>query len=86
MRLLPGVYFITLIIGSGSGDLDRIDQAAQVAVESADVFHTGFAPEATHGVFYQEAEWKFTNSLSTTDPRNNKPSRELHGTKIIPAN
>lgn len=59
IRLLPSSYFITLIIGSGSGDLDRIDQAAQITVESADVFNTGFAPEAAHGVFYQEAEWKF---------------------------
>ena len=65
MRLLPNGYFITLIIGSGSGDLDRIDQAAQITVESADVFNTGFAPEAAHGVFYQESEWEFSGSLST---------------------
>jgi lipopolysaccharide transport system ATP-binding protein len=65
VRLLPGGYFITLIIGSGSGDLDRIEQAAQVIVEPADVFHTGFAPEAAHGVFYQESEWKFTDLMAT---------------------
>jgi lipopolysaccharide transport system ATP-binding protein len=58
IRLLPGLYYITIIIGSGSADLDRIDQAVPIIIESSDVFQTGYAPESAHGVFYQESEWK----------------------------
>jgi lipopolysaccharide transport system ATP-binding protein len=59
IRLLPGIYYLTLIIGNGSSDLDRIDRAGQFSVEAADVFDTGFPPLAHHGIYYQEAEWSF---------------------------
>lgn len=59
LRLLPGLYSITLIVGNGTSDLDRIDQAMQFSVESADVFGTGFSPGPNHGIYYQEADWFF---------------------------
>jgi lipopolysaccharide transport system ATP-binding protein len=59
IRLLPGLYFVTLIIGNGASDLDRIDQAGQFSVEAADVFGTGFSPGPSHGIYYQEAKWSF---------------------------
>ena len=61
LRLLPGRYFFTLIIASGSDDLDRIDRALEFDVELADVFGTGHAPSARHGVFYQESLWSYEN-------------------------
>ncbi len=62
LRLMPGIYYITLIIGSGTADLDRIDQAVPFVVETSDVFRTGYAPESAHGVFYQDADWKVLRS------------------------
>ncbi len=61
IRLLPGLYFVTLIIGNGTSDLDRIDQAGQFIVEAADVFGTGFSPEPSHGIYYQEVKWSYLN-------------------------
>jgi hypothetical protein len=58
------LYYLTLIIGTGSADLDRIDQAVPITVESSDVFRTGYAPESSHGIYYQEADWKFRRSES----------------------
>jgi lipopolysaccharide transport system ATP-binding protein len=57
IHLLPGIYYITVIIGNGSIDLDRIDRAVKINVESSDVFGTGYAPNKQHGIFYQEASW-----------------------------
>ena len=59
VRLLPGTYYLTLIIGSGSRDMDRIDQAVEFTVESADVYKTGYAPKTGQGIVYQEADWHF---------------------------
>jgi ABC-2 type transport system ATP-binding protein/lipopolysaccharide transport system ATP-binding protein len=61
LPLLPGLYAITLILGRGGADLDRIDRAVEFSVEPADVFGTGLAPEVGHGFFYQEAAWDFTS-------------------------
>ncbi|MCC7162728.1 MAG: ABC transporter ATP-binding protein [Anaerolineae bacterium] len=61
IRLLSGTYYITLIIGNGTGDLDRIDRAGQFTVESSDVFGTGFAPRPGHGIYFQEARWRYTD-------------------------
>lgn len=62
IRLLPGSYYLTLIIGSGAADLDRVDRAVMFTIESTDVFRTGYAPGPNHGVFYQEANWQLTRS------------------------
>jgi len=61
LRLLPGLYAVTLILGRGGADLDRIDRAFEFSVVPADVFGTGLAPEVGHGFFYQEASWDFTS-------------------------
>jgi lipopolysaccharide transport system ATP-binding protein len=56
--LVPGVYYVTLIVATGSLEyLDRIDQAIQLRVEASDVFGTGHAPRPGHGIFYQDASW-----------------------------
>jgi lipopolysaccharide transport system ATP-binding protein len=60
LPLLPGLYFITLIIGIGSQDIDRIDQAVQFQVVSADVFGSGFTFQQSHGVFYETATWQIS--------------------------
>jgi lipopolysaccharide transport system ATP-binding protein len=57
LPLTPGSYYITLIVGTGTADVDRVNRALQFDVISADVFGTGYAPKNTHGVFYQNAEW-----------------------------
>jgi lipopolysaccharide transport system ATP-binding protein len=64
LRLLPGIYYLTLHVKRGeyllSKDIDRIDRAVQFTVERADVFGTGCAPHpAAHGVFFQGASWEF---------------------------
>jgi len=64
LRLLPGLYYVTLLVKRGqymmSKDLDRIERAVQFTVERADVFGTGCAPHpSAHGVFFQEASWEF---------------------------
>jgi lipopolysaccharide transport system ATP-binding protein len=59
IRLLPGNYFLTLIIGSGGRDWDRVDQAVEFTVDASDVYKTGYAPKAGQAVFYQEADWYF---------------------------
>jgi lipopolysaccharide transport system ATP-binding protein len=61
IRLLPGMYHLTLIIGNGTSDLDRIDRAGQFTVEAADVFGTGFPPQPGHGIFYQDVKWSYLN-------------------------
>ena len=62
IRLLPGVYYITFIIASGSTDLDRVDRAVRFTVEPTDVFRTGHAPEPGHGVYFQEANWALSGT------------------------
>ena len=64
LRLLPGLYYLTLIVKPGeylaAKDLDRVDRAVQFTVERADVFGTGCAPHpSAHGVFFQGASWEF---------------------------
>ncbi|NJN67997.1 MAG: ABC transporter ATP-binding protein [Chloroflexaceae bacterium] len=58
LPLIPGMYFISLIIGIGSRDIDRVDQAVQFHVETADVFGSGFTFLQRHGVFYETATWQ----------------------------
>jgi lipopolysaccharide transport system ATP-binding protein len=55
--LLPGLYHLTVIVGAADRDLDAVDQATSFTVASADVFGTGQAPGAGHGIVYQRAEW-----------------------------
>ena len=62
LRLVPGVYYLTLILGSGSQELDRIERAIEFFVESSDVFNTGYAPQSSHGVYYQDAVWEIKTS------------------------
>jgi lipopolysaccharide transport system ATP-binding protein len=62
LPLIEGAYHITLIIGSGADDLDRIDQAIQFNVESADVFNTGQIPQKSHGIFYLKSNWEISKT------------------------
>ena len=55
----PGQYGITLIIASGSDDLDRVERAATITVEPADVFETGQFFTQNHGIFFTDASWQF---------------------------
>jgi lipopolysaccharide transport system ATP-binding protein len=64
LPLLPGTYFLTLIIGDGANDLDRIDRAVEFTVEPADVFGTGQCPGAGHGVFFLPATWSFERAAT----------------------
>ncbi len=70
VRLLPGLYYLTVILATGPAasptHTDLIERAVRISVEPADVFGTGVAPEAgRYGLYYQEASW----SLSpTSDP------------------
>jgi lipopolysaccharide transport system ATP-binding protein len=59
LHLLSGIYYLTLIIGNGTSDLDRIDRAGQFSVEAADVFGTGFPPQPGHGIYYQDVKWSY---------------------------
>lgn len=61
LRMLTGIYYITLIVSDGNHDLDWIDQAVKFEVQSADVYGTGRAPLPEHGVFYQSAEWSLVS-------------------------
>ncbi len=59
LALTPGNYYVTLIIANGYRDLDRVNRAASFRVEPSDVFGTGHAPGAQHGVFFQKSDWRF---------------------------
>lgn len=58
LPLVPGTYYITIILAHSFGDLDRIDRAVELVVEPSDVFGTGKAPSRQHGIFYLDAHWK----------------------------
>ena len=57
LSLTPGLYYITVILGNGVSDLDRIDRAIQFTVEPSDVFGTAYASTPNQGFFYQRAVW-----------------------------
>jgi len=67
LRLVPGMYYITVILGTGDKDIDVIDQATSFSVETADVFGTGYAPEPSHGVFFEQAQWGILPAGDETD-------------------
>jgi lipopolysaccharide transport system ATP-binding protein len=57
LPFLAGLYYMTLIIGDAHGNVDQIDQAVQFTVTAADVFGTGYVPQASHGIIFQESRW-----------------------------
>ena len=62
LRLLPGLYHLSVILATGSAaspaHTDHIERAVRISVEPADIFGTGASPEpGRHGLFYQEASW-----------------------------
>ena len=75
LPLIAGQYYITFIIANAHYDIDRIDRAVQLTIESSDVFGTGQIPEKCHGIIYVHAFWELnandkrnhTNSLSTSN-------------------
>jgi lipopolysaccharide transport system ATP-binding protein len=63
LHLLPGLYYVTLILATGSSEyLDRVDRAVQFTVEPWDVFGTGQPPKLGTGIFYEDAAWHLAGS------------------------
>jgi lipopolysaccharide transport system ATP-binding protein len=57
LRLLPGIYYLSLSLANGPEELEYIERAISFTVESDDVFGTGFAPGNEFGIFFEDAVW-----------------------------
>lgn len=63
LPLVSGQYYITFIIGNSYCELDRIDRAIKINVESSDIFNTGKFPDKSNGIFYANAYWELDNVI-----------------------
>jgi lipopolysaccharide transport system ATP-binding protein len=56
--LMQGLYAITLILGNGYSDLDRVENAILFTIEPWDVYGTGQIPGRELGLTFAQTDWK----------------------------
>ncbi|MFC1815386.1 ABC transporter ATP-binding protein [Thermodesulfobacteriota bacterium] len=63
LPLLPGAYFITILVGGFTELLDKVERAIGITVVERDVFKTGVRLGKDKGLIYKIADWRLDNSI-----------------------
>jgi lipopolysaccharide transport system ATP-binding protein len=58
LRLVPGVYYVSIYVAGATEQLDKVEQAVSFTVIERDVFKTGTYPTQWKGLFYSPAVWR----------------------------
>jgi len=63
LPLVPGAYFIELILADGYEFIERVERADRVDVVFADILGTGKIPNQRHGYVVWPSEWEYTGEI-----------------------
>jgi lipopolysaccharide transport system ATP-binding protein len=67
LHLLEGTYNINLFVSNAVGNIDVIRPAMSFTVIRGDVFKTGQTPRSGHGLYFEEAKWKYSKNEDIAD-------------------